>query len=205
MALSLSVDQLDSLKEIGNIGAGNAATALGQLLDKKIFINVPKVKLMQFNELAESDFLPHSDEIGLAISSNILGSLKGGMLVLYSHNSALSLIDILTKREAKTTQFFNLMDASALLEASNILCCSYLNAVTEFLKLYKLIPSVSQLYMDRMDKLTESLVKNFIKSDIGYLLPIENYLTIDNVELNLYIIFLLNLESVNQILKTVGL
>ncbi len=203
--LNLTAEQLDILKEIGSIGAANSATALSQLLCKKVSINVPQVKLLGAEQLFESSFLSQPQEIGIAASSNILGTLTGGMLVLFSQKSALLMIDILMRREIGSTQFFNIMDASALSECSSILCCSYLNAITEFLSLYKLVPSINQIYMDRIENLMKILVKGFVDSNVGYILPIENNLVIEEIQVNLFVIFLLNLESIKKILQSVGL
>jgi chemotaxis protein CheC len=199
--LNLTSQQLDVLKEIGNIGAGNAATALGQLFNKKVLINVPSVKILSFPEVLSAEFLSDPQEIGVAVSVNILGSLTGDMLVLFSLKSALSMIDILARRKAGTSQLFNLADSSALSESSNILCCSYLNAVTEFLKLYKLVPSVNQIHMDTMVRLVRGLIAGLHKGDAGYILPIENRLFIEDVELNVFVLFLLAQESVHKILS----
>jgi chemotaxis protein CheC len=203
--VNLTAEQLDALKEIGNIGAGNAASALGQLLGKQVSISVPNLGLINLEELSKSPFLPHSDDIGIAVSSNILGTLAGGMIVLFSQKSALLLIDILMHRRIGSTKFFNIMDASALSEGSNILCCSYLNAVVEFLKLYKLIPSVSQVFMDKMDRLTEVLIKGYTDANVGCVLPIENHLTIEDIELDVFVLFLLEFESLRKIFETIGL
>lgn len=57
--------KMDVLKEVGNIGAGNAATALSRLLNKPIDMAVPKVQLLPFEQIAESvggansSFLPY--------------------------------------------------------------------------------------------------------------------------------------------------
>jgi chemotaxis protein CheC len=202
----LSNEQLDILKEIGNIGAGNSATALSQLLGKQVRITVPKINLVSAQDISvDPVFVANPEEIGVAVSLSILGALTGGMLVLFSHSSALTMIDVLMRRKMGTTQFFNVMDASALSEGSNILCCSYLNAVTEFLKLYKLVPSVNQVYMDKMDRLAKILVRGFVDSRTGFILPIENRLIIEDIELNLHVLFLLEFDSINRIFQSVGL
>ncbi|MBU0549116.1 MAG: chemotaxis protein CheC [Candidatus Omnitrophica bacterium] len=203
--LNLSTEQLDALKEIGNIGAGNSATALSQLLGRKVNINVPQVRLLQLGKLSEISIMGKVSGISIAISLKILGKLKGGMLVLFPQKSALSMIDILTKRKIGSTEVFNLEDESALSESSHIICCSYLNAVGQFLNLYQLIPSISATSIDRIDKLAKVMIKRFIKDDASYILPIENRMLIEGTELDLLVIFLLEVESLNKILKTVGL
>jgi chemotaxis protein CheC len=203
--LNLTEEQLDALKEIGNIGAGNAATALSQLLGKKVFVNVPQAKLLPLEKLSEIEILERPEELTIAVSLRILGKLKGGMLVLFPQKSALIMIDILRQRKIGSTEVFTTIDESALSESSHIICCSYLNAVGQFLSFYQLIPSITETSIDRVDKLTKVVMKRFISQDVNCILPIKNHLVIEDVELDLFVIFLLEFESLNKILKTIGL
>lgn len=203
--LSLTREQLDVLREIGTVGGGNAATALNQLLYKKISVNIPNVGLISLDKLSGFEFFPHPEELGIAISLKILGKLKGGMLVLFPQKSALSLIDILTQKTVGSTEVFSLMDESVLSEASHIICCSYLNAIGELLGIYQLVPSMKQTAIDRVDKLSKVLIKGFVAEEVGYILPIENQLIIEDTKLNLFVIFLLEYESLIKITEIVGL
>lgn len=202
---TFSQEQLDALKEIGNIGGGNAATALSQLLSKRVTVYVPQIRLIPFNEIKSSDFFIKPEELSIAVSLRILGKLAGGIMVLYPHKSALLMIDILTNRTIGTTELFTVMDESALMESAHIICCSYLNAVGEFLGLYHLVPSVTEVAMDKVDKLSQVMMRRFIGENINYILPIENHLVIQDVELSLFVIFLLESESLQKILKIAGL
>lgn len=203
--LILTPEQLDALKEVGNIGAGNAATALSQLLKRPVSINVPQVRLLTLEELPVSTFLQNSEEVGIAVSSKILGSLRGGVLVLFLKKSALLMIDILMQRRVGSTEIFTLMDASAVSEISHILSCSYLDAVGEFLNLRQLIPSITQIAVDKASGLSKSLIKGFVEEKTNYILPIENNMLIEGTQISLFVIFLLEFESVKKILKLVGL
>jgi len=203
--LNLNGEQLDVLKEIGTIGGGSAATALSQILGKRVSIAVPQVKLVSAERISASEFLIEPDEVGIAVDLKILGALQGGILVLFSQKSALMMIDILMKREIGTTQLLNLMEASALSESSHILCGSYLNAVGELLELHQLIPSIPQTVVDRMDRLNRLLLKRFTQGDVHYILPIENKLMIEDIEVNLFVIFLLEYDSIKKILKIIGI
>lgn len=203
--LNLTDEQLDVLKEIGNIGAGNAATALNQLLNKKVAVNEPEAKLLPLEKLSEIEILERPEELTIAVSIRILGKLKGNMLVLFPQKSALTMIDILTQREIGATEIFTTVDESALRESLHIICCSYLNAVGQFLSLYQLIPSITETSIDRVDRLTEVMTKRFISKDTKYILPIKNHLEIEGVGLDLFVIFLLEFESLNKIMKMVGL
>jgi len=203
--LNLTSEQLDALKEIGSIGGGNAATALSQLLSKKVSVTVPDVKLLPADRLSEIGFLDKQEDLNIAVSLRILGRLKGGMLVLFPRRSALLMIDTLMHREIGSTQVFTTVDESALSESSHIICCSYLNAVGEFLSLYQLIPSITETSIDRIDRLTQVMMKRFITNEVNYILPIENRMLIEDIELNLFVIFLLEFESLDKILRMIGL
>jgi chemotaxis protein CheC len=203
--LNLSRDQLDLLKEVGTIGGGNAATALSQILERKVTIAVPQIKFVSSEAVTNSEFLIEPEEVGLAIDLKILGALQGGMVILFSQKSALLMIDILMKRKIGSTQLINLMEASALSEISHIISGSYINAVGELLELHQLIPSIPRTIVDRMDRLSKLLIKRLSDNNSGYLLPIENNLTIEDIKVNLFVIFLLEHESIKKILKISGL
>lgn len=203
--INLNEVQLDALREMGNIGAGNAAVALSQLLNKKVMINVPRVRLLSIDKISETEFMIEPEEVSIAVSLKMLGSLKGGMLVLFSQKSALMMIDVLLQRKSGTTQFLTTVDSSAIAESSHILSSSYLNAVGELLMIHRLIPLVSQVAIDKMGRLSRFLVRSFLDPSDSYILPIENHMIIEDKEVDLFVTFLLGHESVKKILSIVGL
>ncbi|MDD2703127.1 MAG: chemotaxis protein CheC [Candidatus Omnitrophica bacterium] len=203
--INLTPAQLDVLKEIGTVGGGSAATALSQLLYKRVLIDVPSVSLVAPHKISGSEFMIHPEEVAIAVTLNILGKLRGGILVLLAEPSALSMIDILMHREIGSTKLINVMEASALSESVHILCSSYINAVGEFLDLHQLVPSLPQMTVDRMDRLSEHLIKRLIQEESNYFLPIENNMIIEDIKMNLYVIFLLEYESAKHIMTMLNL
>jgi len=203
--LNLTGEELDVLKEIGNIGGGNAATALSQLIGQEVSVTVPQAKLIPITEIRRLDLVSKPEELSVAVSLKILGKLRGGMLVFFPETSALPLIDLLMQRKIGTTEVFSILDESALSETAHILCSSYLNAIGQFLNLYQLVPSLTEVFLDRIDKLSEVMLKRFVPENINFILPIENHLAIEDIKLNLFVIFLLEPESLNRVLKTLGL
>jgi chemotaxis protein CheC len=203
--IALNNDQLDVLREIGTVGSGSAATALSQLLGKRVSITVPQVSLFAQDKISPSSFLMQPDEIGIVVDLKILGELHGGMLALYSQKSALQMIDILMKRPMGSTQLLNLLEASAISESSHILAGAYLNAVGDMLELNQLILSIPQTIVDRMDRMNKLLLRGLADEGMNYLLPIENKMVIENTEIDLFVIFLLEYDSVTKMLKIVGL
>jgi chemotaxis protein CheC len=137
--------ELDILKEVANIGAGHAATALSQLTGQRVVIDVPKVATCTIDEAA--DVLGDADALVAAIFMQVLGDLTGQSVVLFPRDSMLALIDMLLNREPGTTKILSEIEQSSIKETANIVCGAYLNALSDFLKLM-LIPSVPRLTVD---------------------------------------------------------
>ena len=141
----LTPNQLDALREIGNVGAGNSATALSQVINKKIDMNVPKVSLIPIDEVP--DLVGGPDALIVGVFLRVYGKAPGNILFLMPKESAFYLVDDLMGRPHGTTQTLDEMDVSALKEVGNILTGSYLNAFYHFTQL-SMIPSIPSLAMD---------------------------------------------------------
>lgn len=143
--LNLSVNQLDALREIGNVGAGNSATALSQIINRKIDMTVPQVAVMPLGDVP--DVVGGPDAMIVGVFLRVYGIAPGSVLFLLPRDSAFYLIDMLMGKERGTTKNLNFMDESALMEIGNILAGSYLNALSHFTNL-TLLPSIPALAMD---------------------------------------------------------
>ncbi len=150
--------QLDALREVANIGAGHAATALSQMTNRTIMINVPEVNVRQLEDVA--DLFGPPDEVVAAVLMHMMGDLTGRTLVLVSLPSAQQLCDILFRRPPGTTQEFGPMEQSGLKEAGNILASAYLNALSDFMGMM-LIPSVPSLVVDLAAAVLTTTYLNF--------------------------------------------
>lgn len=136
---------LDVLKEIGNIGAAHAATALSNLLEKKIDMRVPDVKMVSFNEMME--LVGGSENVVVGIYLRIEGDVEGSMFFILPIEQANRFIRRLIRDESfdfKTPPYSEL-GLSAMQEMGNILSGSYLSALSDFtgLKIYPTVPGLS--------------------------------------------------------------
>ena len=133
---------LDILKEIGNIGAGNAATALSSMISKKVDMNVPNVRVLEFNSVAE--ILGGEENLIVGIYFELMGDIVGNIMFAMDLDSAINLSNILYNRE-KEERELDEMDISALSEVGNILASSYANSLSSLtgLKIFISIPSIS--------------------------------------------------------------
>ncbi|MDT8859005.1 chemotaxis protein CheC [Alkalihalobacillus sp. MEB130] len=136
---------LDVLKEIGNIGAGHAATALSQLLNKTIDMKVPAVRIASFQELP--DHVGGADTKVAAIFLRIEGEAPGSMFFISTVEDTEKLIRHLIHQESIQLMNppFDEMAVSAFLEVGNILAGSYLSSLADFtqLSLYPSVPGFS--------------------------------------------------------------
>ncbi|MCL7746488.1 chemotaxis protein CheC [Halalkalibacter alkaliphilus] len=142
---SLKPYHLDVLKEIGNIGAGHAATALSQLLNKTIDMSVPAVRIASFHDLPEQ--VGGAETKVAAIFLRIDGEAPGSMFFISTIENAEKLTRHLTNNDTFQLEVppFGEMGVSAFLEAGNILAGSYLSSLADFtgLTLHPSVPGFS--------------------------------------------------------------
>ncbi|MEC0373042.1 chemotaxis protein CheC [Paenibacillus chibensis] len=137
--------KMDVLKEVGNIGAGNAATALSLLLNKPVDMAVPKVQLLSFEEI--SDKVGGAEKLVVAIFLRVEGDAPGNLFFILSPEAAKSLLNRLVGIPLEGEGFFDEMEQSALCEIGNILAGSYLSSLADFTNL-SMSPTVPALAMD---------------------------------------------------------
>ncbi|WLR53413.1 chemotaxis protein CheC [Mesobacillus subterraneus] len=144
---SISDIHLDILKEVGNIGAGHAATALSTLLNKKIDMKVPSVRVVSFDEVM--DLAGGPDNVVASVFLRIEGDAPGSMFFILPLPQAEKYIGQLTKNQSFSfaEEQDNELALSALQELGNILSGSYLSSLSDFTKL-SLYPSVPALSID---------------------------------------------------------
>ena len=176
--------QYDVLKEIGNIGAGNATTALAQMVNMKVDMSVPKVELVPFSQLA--DFIGSEEEQVVGMLLQMSGDVDGMMMFFFNMRSAHNLVDMLMGRpitDDNDSDEFSEMDMSALSEIGNIISGAYLVALVGALLS---VPAIE------FGKLGDKLL--FIQSQLG-----------ENGCINGYFLMIPELESYDKILGALGL
>lgn len=136
---------LDILKEVGNIGAGNAATALSKILNRTIDMNVPHVKVVSFDEMM--DMVGGPDNVIASVFLRIEGDAPGSMYFMLPLEQAARFIAKMTGEDDFSFDEppFSELSMSALQELGNILSGSYLSALSDFtnLDLYPTVPALS--------------------------------------------------------------
>lgn len=136
---------MDVLKEIGNIGAGNATTSLASMINSKIDMNVPKVALMEASQLSTA--ICPEDEIIVGIFLEVTHDITGSMMFLLRMDSAHYLVNRLMGRDPESKSDFDEMDLSAMKEIGNIIAASYLSALSGLTNL-TIAPSIPYIAVD---------------------------------------------------------
>jgi chemotaxis protein CheC len=135
----------DVLKEIGNIGAGNATTAIANMLGLRIDMSVPEVAFLPVEELGSA--IGSEDEIIVGILLGVEEDIDGSMMFLMDMASAHHIVNKLMMRDDSYNEPFDEMDLSAIKEVGNIIAGSYLSALSGLTNL-TIVPSVPFVAVD---------------------------------------------------------
>ena len=132
----------DALKEIGNIGAGNAATAFAQFLNTRIHMTVPSVTIIPIEDVPELTGGVESQVVSVLL--RVMGESPGSILLVFSEASTVNLLEMITDYKIDVNNLEE-VEVSAIMEIGNILAGSYLNAINQMtgLNLFQSVPAFS--------------------------------------------------------------
>lgn len=191
---------IDVLREIGNIGAGNATTAISQMLGARLNMEVPKVQLMEASELGGA--ICDEEETVVGIFLEVLDDINGSMMFLMTMESAHIIVNKLMMRDPDYNEPFDEMDLSALKEIGNIIASSYLTALSSLTNM-KIQPSVPYIAVDMAAAILSVPAIQFgqygdnalfIETEFG-----------DDKEMQGYFILMPEQDSYAKILKALGI
>lgn len=192
--------QFDVLKEIGNIGAGNATTALSQLINMKIDMNVPKVALVPLSEI--SGIIGSEETIVVGILLGMQDDISGTIMFLLKEKSAHTIVNVLMGRSVNSLDDFGEIEFSALSEIGNIIVGSYLSALSTLtgLTVSATVPAITidmagailSVPAIEYGKIGDKVL--FIETQLG-----------ENDFLNGYIVMVPEIESYGKILSSLGI
>jgi len=194
---NLNQEFYDVLREIGNIGAGNATTALAQMLGCKVDMAVPQVRLLEFSEVGS--IMGGEEQIMAGIYLMVEGDITGSILFLLNKESARKLVSKLMGMEV-TGDEPNEMEQSALKEIGNIITASYLNSVSMLTQVV-IYPSVPALSIDMAGAILSVPAIEFgTMGDKLLLIQTQFFEGLDG-----YFILVPDLDSYDKILSALGM
>jgi len=195
----LSDIQASALQETGNIGAGHAAIALSQLIEKKIMMAVTRVKLLGLEEFIN---LVGKDALITGIHLRVLVEIQAGIILVFLEDGALALADVLMKQKIGTTKILGEIEQSALRETGSILSAAYLNALSELVNI-TLIPSVPKIVFDKTEIVLNSIFGQLLKEE-NIILAIETEFIEASTRIKGYFLFIPGEKGIHTLLKGLG-
>ena len=152
--------ELDALTEVCNIGMGHAATALSQLMGKGVEIEAGRLQILDTSGLAR---LLDSHQV-TALHLQILGNVRGSILVLLRQENALRILELLLGKGPQGAEPLSEMEKSTLMEVGNILASACLNALGASLRM-TLLPSVPTLIVGEATALLPRVMESAAEGD----------------------------------------
>jgi chemotaxis protein CheC len=200
---SLKAVQLDALREIANIGAGHAATALSTMTGHTIMIAVPMLNVAPLEEAVARIVEP--EEPVAAVMMHMLGDLTGRTLLVFPQHVAIRLSELMLHRPRGSSQELGVLEQSAIKEAGNILSGAYMNALSDFMGMM-LLPSPPSLAIDMTSAiLTTAYLQFGAGSDFVFCVESEFQIKDSEEQLRGFFLLLPDVASLHAILKAVKL
>jgi chemotaxis protein CheC len=194
--------QFDALREVANMGAGHAATALSQMTNSRIMVNVPRLQVARLENVP--GLIGDPEMVVAAVMMHLLGDLTGRTLLIFPQPSAVRLAEILLNREPGSGHEFGELEQSSIKEAGNILCAAYVNALSEFMGMM-ILPSVPSLAIEQCAAVLTTAYSDY-GSERDYVFSIETQFTMSGGEaVEGHFLLLPDMQSLQAILRAVRL
>lgn len=197
----LSDIHLDVLREIGNIGAGNAATSLSAMLDRSVNMATPSVKILEINEAAEN--LGGPENVVVGILGKLSGDIDGLIVFMIKQEFALGAINYLLHNNTPNCTELTDIEFSVLAEIGNIMISSYIGAISVLSGL-NIVTSVPAVNVDMVGSLLSvpAIVMEDYSSKIIF---IENDFINKESTITANMILMPDIDSLNKIMAGLGI
>lgn len=197
---NLTAMQLDALREVGSIGAGHAATALSQLVDHRIDLEVPQLELLPIGSVP--DVFGGPETLVGAVYDRMLGDLGGGLLFVAPRDSSLALVDLMRNRPVGTAKSFGTEEEAMITHVASILAASYVASIARLADL-NILPAKPSFALDMAGAILE-----VVTAEIG--MRAENALLLrtrffsEETTVDAYMFFLPDPDSLDVLLGRLG-
>ena len=124
----LSSLEIDTLREIGSIGTGNAATALSQMMNKPVRITLPEVRIMEYNEAIE--WIGGPEEVTAGVLVKMSGDIGGIMLSVQKLELVNVVLNAMLGENVDNYENLTELERSAMIEIGNIMISTFINALS---------------------------------------------------------------------------
>ena len=196
----LSSLEIDTLREIGSIGTGTAATALSEMLNQRIRITLPEVRIMGYNEAI--DWIGGPEAITAGVLVRISGQMNGIMLSVQPLEFVNLVLNSMLSEEIKDYEDLGEMERSALVEVGNIMISTFINALSDLagITMEMTIPSLTVDMQGAI--LTVPMAEYGGQTD--YLMTIGGNFVCNDKEVPCHLILSPDVRSLNFLLRKLG-
>ncbi|MFW6231050.1 MAG: chemotaxis protein CheC [Nanoarchaeota archaeon] len=196
--LELTETEYDALRECGNVGIGNAATALSNLLNKRVDINIPETKFVPLQDFAKELDGPESIVSGIYL--DIGGDLSGEALFVFPEDSAKKLSATMLGKKVEEIERIGEMEESAIKEMSNVVIGAYLNSLADMLNM-KVTPSPPHTATDMAQALIDFVLAKLSKHSDEILLVREE-IGVEEQGIDGVVVIVFDVPSLKKLLKS---
>lgn len=192
---------LDVLREIGNIGSGNAATSLASMLNTTVDIEVPSISLINYEHV--SQYLGGKDKEVVGLALGLEEDVTGVMLHVVQPQFVSRIVNAFYPKEINTLADINDMDLSAVKETSNITTAAYVNSMAQLTNMFINITPPNE-YIDTVENVLKNISERF--DSIGnQVIYIDESLFIAGTEIKSSMILILQMESLKKLFAKMGI
>ncbi|MDI0266450.1 MULTISPECIES: chemotaxis protein CheC [unclassified Clostridioides] len=192
---------MDALREIGNIGSGNAITALASMINSNIEVLIPMVNILEYNEA--TNLLGGPENKVVCILLDMKGDINGMFMFLLDESITQLMLNSLFNKEESVLDEIEGIEISAIKEIGNIMASSYVNAMASMLDMTISI-SVPDMCIDMVGAVLNVPMIRF--SDVGdQILFIENKFKMSDNYFTSHILMIPEMSSLKEILVRLGL
>ncbi len=197
----LDAMHLDVLREIGNIGSGNAATSLSSMLNTPVEIEVPNISLINYDHV--SQYLGGKDRKVIGLALGLEADIEGVMLHVVQPKFASRIINAFYPKEIQALEDINEMDLSAVKETSNITTAAYVNSMATMTDTFiNITPPIE--YLDTVENVLKRASDRF--DAIGHqVIYIDENLYIGDTEIKSSMILILQIDSLKKLFDKLGI
>ena len=192
--------ELDTLREIGSMGTGNAATALSQMLGRRVKITLPEVRIMEYNEAIE--WIGGPEEITAGVLVKLSGHMAGIMLSVQPLEFVNIVLESMMGKTVEAYDKLDEIDSSALVEVGNIMISTFINVLAEMagMEIHLTVPAFTVDMQGAI--LTVPMAEYGGQSD--YLMTIGGNFVCDDKQVPCRLLMSPDIRSLNALLRKLG-
>ena len=195
--------KIEALQELSNIGVGHAATALSQLLNRKVDMSIPRVRFVKVEDVSEH-LATSPEEVVAGILQETSEEDKGllNLLLIFDFSSVKQLLKTLIASPIpESLEDLDEVSISLIKETGNILLIHTITAINSFTET-RWFPHAPSLAIDMVGALTDELI-SIDPENVERFLLVEVDIFTDGEKIKGDILLLPDTRAMNALMTTI--